>query len=328
MRPISLAAALWLAALPARADVDAVLDRHILPGFAAFADAAAALASTAAADCTAPALRPALDAAFDAWVPVGDLRVGPSETGALSIAFWPDPRGVTRRTLARLVAEADPVADDVAGYADVSIAARGLFALEMLIHDPDFTGDAADGYTCRLAVTIAADMDRQAAALDAAWRGAFADTLRTAGQAGNITYLDTDEALRAIVTQILSSVEFTADQRLGRPMGTIDRPRPALAEARRSGRSLRHVLLAAQAGHDMALALAGRDLPSTSAAMARVRDAASRVTDPAFADMDDPGARLRVDVLQQAVRSLHDAIATEIGAPMGMAPGFNAQDGD
>jgi len=155
MRLTVMAGALMLAALPARADVDAVLDRHILPGLAGFAEAAGALADTAAADCRAPALRPGLDAAFDAWLPVGDLRIGPSETGALSIAFWPDPRGFTQRTLARLVADEDPVAGDAVAYAEVSIAARGLFALEMLIHDPAFAGYGADSYTCRLAATVA-----------------------------------------------------------------------------------------------------------------------------------------------------------------------------
>ena len=328
MRLIPLAAALLMAALPARADVEAMLDRHILPGLASFADAAAALADTAAADCTAPALRPGLDAAFDAWLPVGDLRIGPSETGALSVAFWPDPRGFTQRTLARLVAEEDPVAGDVAGYAEVSIAARGLYALEMLIHDPEFAGYGAGSYACRLAATMAADLDRQASALATAWTDDFAGTLRSAGAPDNAIYLTSDEALRAVYTQILAGLEFAAGQRLGLPMGTFDRPRPALAEARRSGRSLRHVELAAQAGHDMALALAGDDLPGVRAAMDRVRDAAGRVTDPAFADIDDPAARLRVEALQQAVRGLHDAIAAELGAPMGIAPGFNAQDGD
>lgn len=306
MRLTFIATALMLATVPARADVGALLDRHILPGLAAFADATGALADDAAADCRAPALRPGLDAAFDAWLPVGDLRIEPSETGALSIAFWPDPRGFTQRTLARLVAEEDPVAGDPTAFAEY----------------------ATDNYTCRLAATIAADLRRQAAALATAWTDGFAATLRSAGAPGNATYLSGDEALRAVYTQVLGGLEFTADQRLGRPMGTFDRPRPALAEARRSGRSLRHVILAAQAGHDMALALAGHDLPVTTAAMGRVRDAAGRISDPAFADIADPAARLRVEVLQQAVDGLHTAIAAELGTPMGIAPGFNAQDGD
>lgn len=319
------AAALTLGlASPALAGVDEALDDHILRGLATFAEAAEDLAQ---ADCRAEALRPAFQATFDAWMLIADLRLGPSETGALSIAFWPDPRGFTQRTLARLIADDDPIARDVEGYAEVSIAARGLFALEMLLYDPAFADYAAGSAACRLAATIAADLDRQVDALAVAWTD-FADLLRTAGEAGNAIYLAEDKAVRAIYTQILSGLEFTADQRLGAPMGSFDRPRPARAEARRSERSLRNVVLAAQAARDLAAALADWDLPETDAALGRVREAAARIEDPAFQDVSDPQARLRAEVLQQAVRSLSEAIQSEIGARLGIAPGFNAQDGD
>jgi hypothetical protein len=317
-----------LLAAPALAGVDEALNDHILPEYAGFAEATEDLAQAARDDCRAEALAPAFHAAFDAWTPVTDIRLGPSETGALSIAFWPDARGFTPRTLGRFIAEEDPVASDVDGYAEVSIAARGLFALEMLIFDPELSGYAPDSYACRLVATIAADLDRQADALVTAWEGTFADTLRTAGEAGNATYMTDEEAVRAVYTQILSSLEFTADQRLGAPMGTFDRPRPARAEARRSGRSLRNAVLAAEAAHGLATALADWDLPETDAALARVHEAAARIEDPAFQDVTDPQARLRVEVLKQAVRSLNAAIQMEIGAQLGIAPGFNSQDGD
>jgi len=315
-------------AAPALAGVDEALSDHILPGYAGFAEATEDLARAARGDCRADALVPAFHATFDAWMPVADLRLGPSETGALSIALWPDPRGFTPRTLGRLITEEDPIAGDVSGYADVSIAARGLFALEMLLFDPEFSGYAQGSYTCRLVTTIAGDLAGQAEALAAAWQSAYADTLRTAGETGNATYLTEEEAIRAIYTQILSSLEFTANQRLGAPMGTFDRPRPARAEARRSQRSLRNAVFSAEAAHGLATSLADWDLPEADAALERVREAAARIEDPAFQDVTEPQARLRVEVLQQAVSSLSGAIQTEIGARLGIAPGFNSQDGD
>ena len=78
---------------PAHADVADVVDSHILPALADFADATAQLDSAAQADCTAKALRPAYQTAFDAWGPLADLRIGPSENGVLSVVFWPDARG-------------------------------------------------------------------------------------------------------------------------------------------------------------------------------------------------------------------------------------------
>ena len=324
---LTLAFTLGLA-VPALADIDSALEAHILPGFARFADSAEALAQTAAADCRPEAMSPAYHATFDAWMAVGDLRIGPSETGALPVAFWPDGRGSTPRALAQMIAEEDPIARDPDAYAEVSIAARGVFALDMMLFDPDFAGYGADSYSCALAATIAADLAHQAQRLEAAWSGPFADTLRTAGAAGNATYLAPEEALRALYTQILTSLDFTAETRLGQPMGTFDQPRPARAEARRSERSLRNVVLASEAAHGLASALADWPLPQTDAALAHLREVAARITEPAFQDVTDPQARLRIEVLQQAVRSLRAAIETEIGAQLGIAPGFNAQDGD
>jgi predicted lipoprotein len=317
-----------LAAAPAHSGVDDALEQHILPGLERFAEATEKFAKAAENDCRAGALRAPFQDTFDAWMPVADLRIGPSETGALSVGFWPDPRGFTQRALIGLITDKDPVAQDPDAYADVSVAARGLFALDMLLYDPGFSDYTAQSYTCDLVTTIAVDLGRQAEALHSAWKSEFALILRNAGADGNTTYLTETEAKRAIFTQILSSLEFTSGKRLGLPMGDFDRPRPALAEARRSGRSLRNVLLAVEGTYDLAVALAEHDLPQTDTAYAQVKTAADHVKDRSFGDVETPQGRLRVEVLQQAVETLHETIASELGAPMGIAPGFNAQDGD
>ena len=113
-----------------------------------------------------------------------------------------------------------------------------------------------------------------------------------------------------------------------RPIGNFERPRSARAEARRSDRSLRNVVLAAEAAHGPATALADWDLPETESAVADLHDAASHTSDPAFQDVTDPKTRLRIEVLKQAVQSLNEAIQVEIGARLGIAPGCNSQDGD
>ena len=319
--------ALALAA-PARADVAGALDGHILPGFARFAQTAEDLARSAQADCRPQAMAPGFHATADAWMAVADLRLGPSETGALSVAFWPDTRGSTPRSLSQLIADQDPIGTDPRAYADVSIAARGVLALDMLLFDPQFAGYAPGSYACTLAATIAADLAMQARALSEGWSGPFAQTLLTAGEGGNTTFLTPHEALRALYTQVLTSLEFTADTRLGLPMGSFADPRPLRAEARRSGRSLRHVLLAAQSAHALASALADRPLPQGDAALARLVAAADAVADPGFQDLADPSARLKLEILQQDVRRLRAAIEAEVGTPLGILPGFNAQDGD
>lgn len=325
---LALAAAFTLAALPATAGIDRALDEHILPGLAAFSESTAALATAAEADCAAAALAAPFNAAFDAWSGIGDIRLGPTETAAHAIAFWPDARGFTGRTLHGLIAAENPVIDDPAAFAEVSVAGRGLFALEMMLYDEAFSAYAAGSYSCRLTQRLAADLAAQAAALEAAWVDGFATTLTTAGEPDNATYLGKDDAMRAVYTQVLAALEFTADSRLGAPMGSFDKPQPGQAEAWRSGRALRNVVLATDAAVAFARALADWDLPATATALGEVHEAAAKIDDPGFQDVADSSARFKVEVLQQKVEEVLAAIEQEVGLRLDVAPGFNAQDGD
>ena len=100
--PLALAAALLAA--PALAGVEEAVDAHALPRVAAFAEAAAALDAAARQDCEAEAVRPAYHDAFDAWMGVSHMRMGPLEEDgrALAVAFWPDERDATGRALRAL----------------------------------------------------------------------------------------------------------------------------------------------------------------------------------------------------------------------------------
>jgi hypothetical protein len=321
-------ATVLLAASPALAGVDEALDEHLLPGFAAFAEASADLADAAEADCAPTALAAPYHAAFDAWMQIGDVRMGPSEHATLSIAFWPDSRGFTPKILTGLISSEDPVIDDPAAFGDVSIAGRGLFALDMLLYDEAFADYRPGSYSCRLAQRLTDDLAAQAAALHRAWADGFAPVLRNAGAPDNATYLAEDEALRALYTQILSSLEFTRDTRLGHPLGTFERPRPTRAEARRSERSLVNAVAATEAAVEFAEALADWELPQSRAALAQMHETATKIDDPAFGDIDDPSARFRLEVLQQKIEGVEAAIEQEVGLVLGLQPGFNSQDGD
>lgn len=252
-----LTAALIAFASPALAGVDEAIDERILPGYAAFAAKSGDLAEAARADCEAKALRPAYNAAFDAWLEIAHIRLGPVEENgrALAIAFWPDSRGLTESTLRRLIADRDRVVETNEGFANVSVAARGLFALERLLQDEDLADYAQGDYSCALKIAIAADLARMADAILSEWRGGFAETMRTAGAPGNDVFLSEREASQALFTALTTGLEFNADQRVGRPMGSFARPRPNRAEARRSGRSLRNVTLSLRALEDLAGAL-------------------------------------------------------------------------
>lgn len=326
MKPV-LAFVLAFAAGPAAADVDAVIDAHILPGYAAFAEATTVLVD-ATADCAPETIRPAWNEAFDAWMGVSHLRFGPVEQDGRSVvvAFWPDERGATPKALAGLIADEDPIIEMPEGTARVSVAARGLFALEYLLYDPQFS--EAGSYGCALVQALTDDLAVLAADVSDEWQGGYAETLRSAGAEGNATYLSDREARQALFTALLTGLEFTADQRLGRPLGTFDRPRPTRAEAWRSERSQRNVVLSLRALSDLARLLTDDGAPRTDAALAQAIERAEDLSDPAFAGVSDPSSRLKVEIVQQAVRAAHDTALAEIGPSLGVSAGFNSSDGD
>lgn len=314
-------------ATPVRADIADALGQHILPGYAAFADTTAALNAAAKADCTANSLRPAYNLAYDTWLGVSHLRLGPAEVAgrSLAIAFWPDPKSLGAKAQSALIRAQDPAVQDPETFAEVSVAARGLPALERLLYPAEALGDAA--YICTLIRATTADLASNAAAISAEWQSGFANTLLTAGTDGNTRFLTKIEARQALYTALITGFEFTADQRVGRPLGSFAKPRPERAEARASVRSLRNVTLSMTALQQFAKALAV-DTPVTDAAFVRAFAVSAKVEDPTFADVATSQGWLRAEILQQAIRATRDAAITEIGPALDVGIGFNAADGD
>lgn len=312
-----------------QAAIDAALDTHVLPGVARLAEASDALSMAATEDCGA--IIPAYNNAFDAWAHVSHLRFGPfeAENRAFALAFWPDSRGATPRALAQLIDDRDAVVRDAAQYASVSVAARGFYAMEFVLFDPDIStrGDAA--YRCDLIRAMAEDIATTTAAIAADWSETHANLMRGAGS--NDRYQSQAEAMRALFNALSTGLEFNADVRLGRPLGTFERPRPARAEARRSGRSVRNLAASMDGLAELATAL-NSGSPETQADVAaefeRVMVALERLDDPSLAGVSDPQERLRVELAQQQINALRELILTEMGPSLGVSAGFNALDGD
>lgn len=309
--------------------LDDIIDEHILPGYARLAETTQALEEAAMRDCTptSEALQSAYHAAFDAWIRVSHLRFGPSEIRdrAFALYFWPDPRGATQKTLGTLIRNEDPVAKDAAEFGTVAVVARGFFALEFLLFDETFRDAGSADYRCALIIAITRDMTAGSVEIESDWLAGYAELMRGAGQ--NDTYRSEEEALRQLFTALTTGLEFTSDVRLGRPMGTFDRPRPARAEARRSGRSLRHVILSLEATRILAAFMSGEN-PDLDRRFADALARAERLEDPVFAGVAEPGGRLRVEVLQQSINLIRQSVAEELGPSLGIAAGFNSLDGD
>lgn len=310
-----------LLATPAAADTATVVTDHARPGYAAFDDAVARLADIES--CDPEKLRPAFQSAYDAWMGVEHLRLGPAEAEGRSLAvlFWPDPKGTGARAQAALLA-ADPATLTLSGMAEQSVAARGLSGLERLL----YPAEPLPTDPCPLIQITIDDLARQAEVLNTEW-APYGDQLLTAGTAGNTAFLKPEEATQALFTQLATGLEFVADRRIGRPLGTFDKPRPDLAEGHASGRALGNITLSLQALRGLAASLSP-DSAETLAAFDHAIGLSQALNDPNLDGIADPQGWLKLEILQQAVRSTRDTVLAELGPALGVELGFNAADGD
>lgn len=308
-------------ASPALADTAAVVTDHARPGYAAFDAAAQRLADLDT--CDPDNLGPAFQAAYDAWMGVEHLHLGPAEEDgrSLAILFWPDAKGTGAKAQAALL-QADPATLTTDGMAQQSVAARGLAGLERLLYP------AAPLSTdpCPLIQVTTLDLARQAEVLATEW-GPYGEDLLTAGQPGNARFLKPQEATQALFTQLATGLEFVADRRIGRPLGTFDKPRPDLAEGHGSGRALANITLSLQALRGLAASLSP-DGTRTLAAFDHAIRLAQTLNDPNLDGIADPQGWLKLEILQQAVRATRDTAIAELGPALGVELGFNSQDGD
>ena len=304
-----------------------IIHQHVMPGYQRLAADSAALSAVIKANCpdNLPAIKEAYNKAFDAWMLVSHLRFGPSEQNdrAFALAFWPDTRGFTPKTLASLLRANDPVIHDGQKFKAVSIAARGFYPMEFLLYDKQFT-NRPDPNRCALMDVMATDIADNGAAILKDWQDGYAELMI---KADNDIYRGPDEAVRQLYTALTTGLQFTAQTRLGRPMGSFAKPRPSRAEARRSGRSLRHVQLSLAANRQLASLLSGGD-EDIDMGFERAIRIAEDLDDPAFAAVGTVQGRIRAEALQGAITFTNDLLAEYLAPRLGISAGFNALDGD
>lgn len=305
-----------------------VLDRQ----FAAFRDAAAALADTAAQFCAGEVPQADLDAAFAAtwvaWAPLDSYQFGPIQTSgaALVVNFLPDEKNFVGRGLRDLLEQPPAKQADPGWIAQLSAATQGLPALELLL-----TTDAPE---CPAAVGISGNLARVAGALYAEWFGpdGWSGVMTTAGP-DNPVYRTPAEVTRTLYTALDFGLERVEAVRIGRPLGSFEQSFPTRAEAWRSG--LTNGIIAAQLDGARALVVEGfgpdlpaDDLAAITALFDEVDARLAAVGMPIGEAVKDPVTRFRVETLETRVEALKAEVATEVGPNLGVETGFSSADGD
>ncbi|AWK89776.1 hypothetical protein DEW08_25090 (plasmid) [Azospirillum thermophilum] len=327
---------------------------HILPRLdalvAATAQSAERLERFAAAPSPAglEACREAHGAVWDAWEGVQHLRPGPLMAGlrADRFSFWPERPGVVQRQIGTLLHNRDPKLLEPGALGRQSAAVQGLTVLERLLFDEgvtaaDFDGDDARRYRGALAAAAGRNLAAIAAELRADWAAMEAPLA-----ANRQTALGPDAtwALNALFTAAITQVQVITDQKLLAPLGAdLASAKPAVAEALRSGRSVRNIALNLQALRGLMLGENGGPgytalLPGTpdgsnareaiDAALADALMAVEAIPGPLPQAVADAGRRKAVERALRAVKGVRAEIVVTMAPLLDITLGFNELDGD
>ncbi len=328
--------------------------KYIAPRFAAFAETAARLDTTAEAFCGAPSadalagLRDAFLATAEAWGTVEHLKTGPASIDhrAERINFWPERKNITGRQLAALLKRPGVASLDAKTLAQGSVAVQGLPALEMLLYDDD--GEAAllagDVPRCAVVQAIAANIAAIAADLAQSWSAedGFIATLKQPATP-NPFFATGAEATKRFFNDLLTQYLLLTDVKLLAPLGTTpERAQPKLAEGWRSGRSLAVLTANVRSTHAMygkegefglrSLLAEGIDMHEIDREIQNAFDA----TDAALATMPGPvdvavmtpEGRQAVMMTIHHLHRVYEQTAGRFGPAVDMSVGFNGLDGD
>lgn len=330
-------AVLTLIALPMTSPVQAapdfealsqeIIDEHIAPRYAAFADQAAQFEATAGKWCdgTLSSKAPvegAFNDAVSAWQSIEHIRFGvAAELSAHSrVNYWPDRGDRVNKHLRQLMASPDLATIVDESFFGRSIAVQGFPAVERLLYDTPYTGEMAK--TCPVVKAIAHNITAVANILSSSWHGATAE----------------GDLVTAAFNDLSTNLEAIADAKLRGPSGADSgKIRPKLAENWRSKRALLNVAINLEALQDLYQHLADgapaeflnsqRDQHirnQFAAVIAMTRSIGPDLTEPLATD---PG-RTEVLDLAQLIKSLRNEVIAHLSESLSIPLGFNSLDGD
>lgn len=329
--------------------ISSVIQRFVLPGYAAFHQETSALAASVAALCATPsqasleASRDSFSATTIAWSSVEMIRFGPVTEGNRleRVLFWPDRKGTGLRQVQAALAEKDPSATDPDTLAGKSVAMQGLGALEFVLFGTGYETLATEpnSYRCAYGAAIALNLDSIAAQLEAEWAkpDGFAAQWQSPGASDSI-YRNDAEALGEMLDAFVTGLEMVRDVRLGGFLGeTAEDDKPKQALFWRSAGTVPS-LEADMAGMKALFDASGLGamLPPDSEYVSGSIDFefnnainAARAVDGDIADaLADPQKRGKLAYFGVVTSSLSELFGTRLSGAFGLTSGFSSLDGD
>jgi predicted lipoprotein len=355
---VAAIAVLWFDASPGQAfDHEGLarraLERHIVPGYERLIAATAAQSAAVGAACDQPsdrhlaAARNTFKEALIAWGRIEHIRFGPiAEQSRLdAMIFWPDPRGIARRQIARVFTQQDVDALSPKALAGKSVAIQGFSTLDVVLFGPGSEAiarpDDLGRFRCGYARALAANIETSARETLAGWsdKAGFA-ALWLNPAAGNPAFLNSKETTHALVQAYLTGLKQARNMRLGGPLGlkvpgarSLEAVMPnsnlALDLIIANVEGLRDLLTESGLSEAIPEGAPARSVMRSVAteldlAIPRLRQIAGLAPNP----FQDGAARSQLIALGFPLKNAHDATLSAMSEAAGLSVGFNSLDGD
>lgn len=337
--------------------ISSAVDNTILPATQFFSRMSEKTTAAVHAWCAQPspqtlqAARDAFSAGVQAWARIQHIRFGPARTDNRwqRIAFLPDPRGVARRQVAKLLAERPQDALTREGIATQSAALQGLPAMEILLFSiPQSEPSESGAYRCRLGHAIALHVSALAAQLADDWTSSsgWRQRLLSAGP-GNADYASANEAASELVRSHLTGLQLIREEMLLPWLKAAEARKPWGGLAFELSGNARQFLSAALLAQDafykaLHLDLVVAHLAETesdkrwlrawvpSAYQSLERDSGTLVL-PAADALDELAGEPNVTTLKRMrfnINALRQVVGRQVAPASALTIGFNELDGD
>lgn len=318
----------------------------ILPTYSRWVDADRQLAASALAFCEGKADLASARADFlraqKAWAELQPMLIGPLAEGNRSwqVQFWPDKKNLVGRQVEQLVTAQPQVSAEA--LAKSSVVVQGLSAYEYILFDAGI--DMADATTkaryCPLLTAIGERQKALAEEILGSWN-ATDGMLAQLSKFPNPRYADSHEAIAELLRVQVTALD-TLKKKLGTPLGrqTKGQPQPFQAEAWRSKESLNNLQAALSSAETLWNGVDNHGLksllPAEQKPLADKIDAAYAASRALLAQLKPPLAdllaseegRQQLNAFYDSLNVVHRLHEGELAKALGIALGFNANDGD
>jgi hypothetical protein len=310
-----------------------ILNHQILAGYEALAKDTAKLHEVTKKKCLSSKVevKKLYNDAFDSLILVNHFRFGPAEAKQryFALAFWPDTKARTPKILNKFLISNGSDILSLDQYQQISVAGRGFYAMEYLLYDETISKKSNKKRLCGLLTVITEDISKTAKEIFNEWTTSYSKKILIVDQ-GSI-YSSEKEVVQELYKSLRTGLQFTADTRIGRPLGRSNKPRPKRAEAYRSSRSMRHITLALTASKDLAINLSKKD-PNITELLLQNFNAAfeicNSISDPTLAGVVILKEREKLKALKKKIEEILFNIENYLGPALGVQEGFNILDGD